>query len=322
MRARIYGLALAGIGIGATAAARRRSVARIEAEFRRPRAASGGPGERAPGPAGLPMTYDRVEEAIGYFTADLEAVRALLPTSSLHPVRLPRERTVVAISAGRYLEGTAPGTDPRFLPYAEVIVAAAVTPRPAPPILPLVAPSLPIWGPTGAFCLYNPVSHRAARDAARDFGLPAFTADMEFEDGLTWDRVSVSDEAGLILRLTVNAAGPARPQAERMVMYSAHDGALLRSTSTALGLARQHLGRAGGRLELGDHPLAGALRALGISAVPIVARSYPDLRIIIPAPVVVGTADQYPGYAGTEREWGRYTVQRPGAGPVEVRLSA
>ena len=107
-----------------------------------------------------------------------------------------------------------------------------------------------------------------------------------------------------------------------MVMYSAHEGVLLRSTTAALGLARQHIGKAGGRLELGDHPLADEIRALGISAEPLITRSYPTLRMIIPAPVDVGTADPYPGYAGTDREWGRYTVQRPGAGPVEVRLSA
>jgi hypothetical protein len=319
-RARVYGLALAGIGIGAVATSRRRATARIEEEFRRPRPAAGGPGERPQGADGLPMTYDRVEEMIGYFAADLEPVRALLPTDSLHPIRLPRERTIVAIAAGRYLEGTAPRTDPRLLPYGEVLIAAVVTPRPAPPILPLAAPSLPAWGAGGAFCLHNPISHRAARDAARDFGLPAFVADLEFEDGLTWDRVSVSDEAGLILRLTVNATGPARPRAERMVMYAAHDGVLLRSTSTTFGLARQRFGKRGGSLELGGHPLAGRLRALGISTEPIVTRSYPTMRIIVPAPVEVGTADRYPGYAGTERERGRYTIRRPGSEPVEVRL--
>jgi hypothetical protein len=89
---------------------------------------------------GLPITYHRTEQVVSIHPAALEAVRALLPTDDLHPVRLPDGRTLVALSAARYRGESGMGARA----VREMIGARHA--GKSPPVLPLAQSMLPCRG--------------------------------------------------------------------------------------------------------------------------------------------------------------------------------
>jgi hypothetical protein len=271
-------------------------------------------------PVILPITYHRSEQVISLHPVSLEAARAALPTDGLHPVRLPDGRALMAVSAARYLEGTAPGVDPHDLRYGEVMVALMVTQAPSPPLVPIVRAMLPGGGPTtlGAFLLHVAVSNRAARDVARSLGFPAFVGDFAFEDGLDERRVSLSDGGREILRLRVASAGRVFVDRRPTTTYSVLGDRLLGMVSPCSGVAQQRLGRGAGTLALGDHPVAESIRALDPSLEALVTRSYLNLRIRFLPPRVVGGARPQVGYAGSDRARGTYTLGYPDGSVIDL----
>ena len=76
-------------------------------------------------------------------------------------------------------------------------------------------------------------------------------------------------------------------------------------------------GRTAGALQLGEHPVADQLRALGVSPEPLIVVSYLDARWILPAGNPIGAARDYTGYPGGDRMRGRFTVEYPGTGPID-----
>jgi hypothetical protein len=106
-----------------------------------------------------------------------------------------------------------------------------------------------------------------------------------------------------------------------MTTYSVLADQLLQIVSACSGVAHQRLGRGAGGLELGEHPVAESIRALDPSADALVARSYLNLRLRIPRPSVVGTVRPYAGYAGTDREWGAYTIRYPDGSVIDLHAA-
>ena len=268
---------------------------------------------------GSPTVYHRCEAAQTLHWAPLEAVRELLPTEELHPVRMPGDRAVIAVSAFRWDEVTSHGVNGRsVLPYGEVMVGAMVTRRPAPPVLALaglVVPGLPY----GAFVLHLPVTHRQARDGGRlVWGYPKFIADVEFEDSLETVSCTVSEGGRQILRQTAYPAGKPTVMRESLVLYSSLDGELLEEHSPMCGVKRLRRGPSGGRLELGVHPVGLELRRLGVSPRPIATRRVMDLRTSLTFGHPVGTAREYVGYIGEDRDLGRYIVRYAGEEPIDM----
>jgi hypothetical protein len=102
-----------------------------------------------------------------------------------------------------------------------------------------------------------------------------------------------------------------------MVVYSARDGELLGAVCPCSGIVQQGMGSGAGRLELGDHPVADELRALGLSPDPFIARCYLNLRILITAPRVVGTARPFTGYAGQDVD-GTCTITYPDGSAIDL----
>lgn len=66
---------------------------------------------------------------------------------------------------------------------------------------------------------------------------------------------------------------------------------------------------AGSWLHLGDHPVAEALRQLGLPRKPLMAFSYPERAAVLPAGEVIETGVRpLRGYTGSERA-GRLSVR-------------
>jgi hypothetical protein len=272
----------------------------------------------------LPITYHRTEQVVSVHTIAIEAVRAILPSETLHPVRVPDGRALLAVTAARYLEGTADGMDPRELPYAETMIGVFVTTTPSPPLVPLVRGMLPGAGrpPVGMFLLHLGTTERAGRDLGRALGYPAFVADFAFEDDVHERRVRVTEGGREILRQTVAARGRVSADRRPSVTYAVRGDELLETVSPCSGYLQQRMGSRSGLLTLGDHPVADMLRALEPSQTPVVTRSYLNLRLMVPAPRVVGAARPYTGYAGGEQEHGAYTIRYPDGSVIDLSSAA
>lgn len=269
--------------------------------------------------AGSPVVYNRSEASQTLHTASLEAVRALLPTDELHPVRTASDRAVIAISSYRHHEITAHGVQGQALmPYGEVMIAALVTRRPAPPLVPLLAPGM-LARATGAFVLHLPVTHRAARDGGRlGWGYPKFIADVAFEDSIETVSCTLSEGGRDILRHTLWPSGQPAVKGSTMVLYSVLEGELLALAVPMSGIVRQRWGARAGRLELGDHQVAEELAQLAIDPQPFLGRRVTDLHLALTFGHAVGEARQYLGYIGEDRDFGRYSVRYGTESPIDM----
>ena len=313
------GLLVAGVAAAALATAADVALQRSAARFYQRTGPRAEPARYGSAWAGSPVVYHRCEASQTLHSARLDTVRELLPTEELHPVRLPGGRAVVVVSAFRWDEVTSNGVTGRsLLPYGEVMVGAMVTRRPAPPVLPLaglVGPGLPY----GAFVLHLPVTHRQARDGGRvAWGYPKFIADIEFEDSIETVSCTVSEGGQQVLRQTVHPAGKPTVISESFVLYSSLDGELLAEHSPLYGISCLRLGPGGGRLELGEHPVGLELRRLDISLQPLATRRVVDLRTALSLGHPIGSAREYVGYIGQDRDLGRYIVRYGGAEPIDM----
>ena len=250
----------------------------------------------------LPIRYWRTDCFMALFAADLGAVRALLPSHRLHPVRVTGNKAVVAVGVFNYLE-TSVG------PYGEIAVSPLCTlDRAAPPVLPLAAGYL--RGMSG-FVAHLPVTTRIAREAGRRvWGYPKFVADMDFDLSPERQRVEMSEDGQEIMSLEVRRRGHVALETAPLTTYTAHDGRLVRTRIAIRGHVATALGPANGELLLGDHPVAREIAALGIDRKPLVTRTYLSHSAILPAGTDLGATDRpHTGHQGTDAEFGRHTVR-------------
>jgi hypothetical protein len=79
-----------------------------------------------------------------------------------------------------------------------------------------------------------------------------------------------------------------------------------------------HPGPGGAELVLGEHPVADALRRIGLSPVPLAAFRAVEHRSTLPAGRPLGDADAAPAavHPGRDAEFGRFTVTHPGTAPL------
>lgn len=267
---------------------------------------------------GAPGVFHRSESFQTYHAASLDAVRAALPSDDLHPVRLPSGQAVITIDGLQHHALTAHGVDGlAALPYGEVMVGALVTRRPAPPLVPLVAPTRTGYS-AGAFVLQLPVTTRVARDAGRlAFGLPKFVADMEFDDSIEERRVRLAEGGHDILTLRARVSGRPSIARESLVLYSVLAGELIELTLPTYSIRQMRWGRSGGLLELGDHEVADELRGLAITPEPFLSEFGTGDRLAMPLGRPVGAARPYVGFGGADRDLGRYVVRYPNTAPID-----
>jgi hypothetical protein len=120
-------------------------------------------------PDWYPIVIQRVDGFLAAHTASFDAVAAALPTESLHPVRLPNGRAVIAVALYQKRAATA-GSGASTLvmpPYAELPITAVVTPRPMSRAAAMLTLAGPRSSELGGFALQFPLTSRVWRDAIR-----------------------------------------------------------------------------------------------------------------------------------------------------------
>jgi hypothetical protein len=274
----------------------------------------------------LPPLYLDNHGVMGVFAAPVDAVREILPSDDLHPVRLDRRRAAIGVAAFLYERwwcrvdghGVVQGE-----PYGEVTVAPLCTfGSPAPPMLPLLGLPLPPRWRMGMFVQHMPVMYWVAMEAGRKIAnFPKFIVDMDVVQDAEGTTCRIEEHGRDLLEISVGRAGTVRSLERPLLAYTVREGRLLRSEMPTLAAALVTRQPGTARLELGDHPLADGLRSLGVEQRSVGAYSYLSFSIRLEAPVDVGPGRPHDGYRGEGREHGRLTLSTFGSDPVDVYAS-
>ena len=215
------------------------------------------------GPIDLPILYFDVSTLLAFFVANRDAVEAKLDGTGLRPALTLGGRALVGIAHYEYRQ-TGVGS------YNEVGLALPVLPEAAPAPRNLIQA---LYGSVderylGFHVLDLPVTTPLANAGGRElWGYPKFVAPIPFH----LDRKSFSstvmdpDGHGDIFSLSgrLGASLPAPPMS--LVLYSHHQGKLLRTTVNVRGRVNLRRGR-GLQLRVGEstHRMARNLRDLGL----------------------------------------------------------
>jgi hypothetical protein len=216
------------------------------------------------GPIDLPIFYFDVSTLLAFFVASRDAVEAKLSGTGLRPALTLGRRALVAIAHYEYRQ-TGVGS------YNEVGLALPVLPEDAP------APRNPIQALYGSVderhlgfhVLDLPVTTPLANAGGRElWGYPKFVAPIPFHLDRKSFESSVIDPDGdgdiFTLSGRLLPSLPAPPMS--LVLYSHHDGNLVRATVSARGRMNLRPGRSL-QLRVGGstHRMAHNLRDLGLN---------------------------------------------------------
>lgn len=254
----------------------------------------------------MPVLYFRDDSFQAMFTADLQKLRAVMPSDRLEPIQVSSGRGLVGIGAFDYLQTSVE-------PYGEIgIVVPAVYASKPPPLVPMLLESS--WPGYGNVVLHLPVTRKLACDAGRLlWGYTKFTSDMQFQNTPELHEVRLEEGNEHILTLRVMKRGFTFPDRRPVVTYSVKDGALMRTTIPQRAIARMALGAGGSSLVLGDkHPVAQSIRALGIDTRPILTRYFLERSAILPEGEIIERGVRaLDGFWGSDRDRGELRVEQP-----------
>lgn len=218
----------------------------------------------------VPMTVDHAVGGLMVLPGDAEAIAAHLP-DDLTPVRLPGGRGILLLLAVDY-------RDNPLGAYDEVVVGLAARPvgiRGGP----VVGLADVLRGRTGVWIEHMAVSQAFTRAAGEAiWGYPKTLDDLALDiDGgrarATWAR-----DGRTILTASQPTSGllPAPPLP--VTTYTRIDGTTmqtgLRAAARGVGVSLR-----GARIDLGDHPLADDLAALGLGRRPLAAAWLSSIRM-------------------------------------------
>jgi hypothetical protein len=223
-------------------------------------------------PFDLPVNSERSPALMTAFTADADAVQALLPGEELHAVRLPGGRGLLMVTVIDYRT-----TD--IGRYVEFSIAFGVThgrrPRPLP-----VALLLQRRAGLGQYVWDLPVSTLVSVKGGKGiWGMPKHQANLDFRVDADTMSSQYDLDGTLCMRIEVR-----RPQHLRVPLrdvaadnYCQFRGMLMRSSiffSDRAELAVAPMAHA--QLLLGDHPRMEPLRGLDISSKPLFVACMPQ----------------------------------------------
>jgi hypothetical protein len=250
----------------------------------------------------LPLRYWRADRFLAIFPADADRIRAILPSPKVHPLLLAPGRAALAVTAFNFHE-TSLGR------YGEIGIAPLVTEFPfAPPMLPLLAERVMPWC---GYIMHLPVTSRLGRDAGREiWNYPKFLADMDFDRFSDRQSVRLEENGRHILTLTVAQRGLAMRDDNPTRTFTVQNGQLIKTTIRNRGIAQVNVGPGAGTLELGDHPIAEEIRALGTSRKPWITKNSLEFQVLLPSGEPAGPASiDYDGYRGTDHDTARLTIR-------------
>ena len=245
----------------------------------------------------LPILYFRDDVFALFFTADPAAVKALMPSDRLHPVTLIGRRPLVGFMALNYIDTT-------IGPYGEVAVGIPVVHGDRAPRGPLPGLLESRYPGFGFLVLHLPVTKAVARDAGRgEWGYTKFISEMHFDITPEHQECRLSERGAHLLTMRVARQGLTLRDNKPLITYSVKNGALIRTVIPQKGICRNALRPSGSYLQLGDHPVAQSIRALGLSPRPVMSRYFVERSGILPSGEVVERAVRpLEGYAGADIE--------------------
>jgi hypothetical protein len=224
----------------------------------------------------VPVFYHDATTISALFTAEMERIREVLPSSRMHPIRVAPRRCLLSILAHEFRASD-------IGPYNEVGVAVPFTlDRPVPVLRTLLGHQ------TREPMIYIhrlPVTTEIACALGVEFaGYPKFIAEINCEEQEGW-RTAHLAEGAFILTLRGRMLRTRNAPRGRVHCFTVRNGRLLRSemivSERSLGSSKNGADVA---LELGDHPIARELRSLNLGAA--VSYTYTPRYQIILTPVI------------------------------------
>jgi len=208
------------------------------------------------------MVRDASSAAATYLVATAVA-RRLLPGPELEPLELLPGRALFSIAAIDY-------RDNDLGDYNEVSLAFFVRERGAARGLPYLGTLLDFFRNRAATYIWKlPVTQSFTRDAGYGiWGFPKTVDVIRFRDADGRRECRLVMDGRHVLTFTGLAAGSRALPDMAMCTYSYVHGRLHKTTFTA-GASEVGFALGGATLELGDHPIADDLRALGLPRAPL-----------------------------------------------------
>jgi hypothetical protein len=207
---------------------------------------------------GLPVRYNEWSAIMGHFPAPVAALRRLLPTDRLRPAELVPGTGIVSMAAMEYRDIA------DVAPYNEFGIMVPVLYEPARnvPALPLIAPHR--FSGFGLYVHHLPVTTQEAYVFGVEiWGYPKFLAEISFEETDRVRRCRLRADGKAIATLEV-AKSATRTRPQDLFSYTVKDGQLLHTRIQAQGQLATARFRGGASCDLGDHPIAEELRAVGM----------------------------------------------------------
>jgi acetoacetate decarboxylase len=211
----------------------------------------------------MPVVVRDATSAAATYLVDARAARTLLPGPELDVVELLPGRALLSVACIDY-------RDNDLGDYNEVSLAFFVRERRAPAGIPYLGTALDVFRGRAATWIWKlPVDQSFTCEAGCGiWGFPKTVERIAFEDVGGRRRHGLAMDGCDVLTLTTARGGERRLPDMEMITYSWIGGRLHRtrfvSGATGVGI---RLG--GAELVLGDHPLAGELRRLGLPARPL-----------------------------------------------------
>jgi len=138
----------------------------------------------------------------------------------------------------------------------------------------------------GVYVHHLPVNQQFTLEAGRTiWGYPKFMADIDIVEHPGGARILLASDGEEIMQLDVRRGWVSIPS-RAIPTYTYMDGVLRETRWTAGGRARARLG--GGRLELGSHPIAKELRALGLPKRAFAVQTASEMRASFGTSTVIG----------------------------------
>lgn len=251
----------------------------------------------------------------GVFTADAAAVRRLLPSSRLHPLRFVPGRTLVMVNctdADWYLGSLPP------VRCANLLIAAVATPgdRPGPWVTPILTDAVAIRHRAGLVVVASISTSRVLCEVNRVvLGWPGVVADVRNDQDPERERFTATDPDGeLLVDVSLRPTGKPEAWGPTFWAYGVREDRVLGwRMDMAATTTQLRYGPGASRMTLGSHPALAQVRGLGLKPRGVIGSFHTDgTRVIDQPPFAVGPAlVAPPAPAGPEPAEGRFLVTSP-----------
>jgi len=212
-----------------------------------------------------PVVVREAASASATYLVDAAAARELVPSDDLDVVELLPGKAPFSLACIDYIDND-------LGDYNEVSLALFVREKNAPRGIPYLGTALDfIRGRVSTFIFWLPVDQEFTREAGETmWGFPKTIEDIAFDHAGSRATCTLTSGGRHVLTFSMPRSGSRSLPESAMTTYTVMDG---RTCATRFVSASDGVGfaRSGVELALGDHPMAGELRKLGLPKKPLMA---------------------------------------------------